>query len=119
MLAAVAVVSIGAHAQRHDTPGNDVVAQNSKTAGGVSSRATSATMPEAQMQGSDQAKASAEARHDTKTHGASASANQPEAQMQGSDKAKAAAERKHKAKTHGTRSSAKQREAQQEPRESN
>jgi Cu/Ag efflux protein CusF len=63
-----------------------VVVQISKAAGGAPARATPATMPEAQMQGSDKAKAAAEAQHNAKTHGTSNSAKQPEAQMQGSDK---------------------------------
>ena len=58
LLAAFTAFSTGAFAQHHDT---------------------SAGMPEAQMQGSDKAKAAAEARHNAKTHGASSSAEQPEA----------------------------------------
>lgn len=62
---------------------------------------TAATAPvEAQKQGSEQAQAAAEAKHNAKTHGTDAKAKQPQAQTAGSSKAKAAAERKHLAKSH-------------------
>lgn len=88
-----------------------VVVHVSKATGRAPGRATSATAPEAQMQGSAKAQAAAEAKHNTKVHGNSAAANQPQAQMQGNDKAQAAAEAKHNAKTHGTNAAAKQPEA--------
>jgi Cu/Ag efflux protein CusF len=98
---------------RLESSGRDlVVVQISKTASGAPSRATSVSVPEAQMQGSDQAKAAAEAKHLAKTHGTSSGAKQAEAQAAGSDQAKAAAEAKHLAKTHGTSGAAKQPEKQ-------
>lgn len=71
--------------------------------GGTSTPANSATMPEAQTSGSDKAKAAAEAKHLSKSHGSDTSAKQPEAQTAGSDKAKRRAEAKHKAKAHNSK----------------
>lgn len=68
--------------------------------GAMPAPAKTSGTPEAQAQGSDQAKRVAETKHKAKVHGSDKSAQQLEAQMPGSDKAKSRAEAKHKAKVH-------------------
>lgn len=59
------------------------------------------TIPQAQMPGSPEAQAVAEAIHLKKLHGTDARAKQPEAQTPGSEKSQAVAEARHLRKSHG------------------
>lgn len=59
------------------------------------------TAPEAQMPGSREAQAVAEAIHLKKLHGMDARVEQPEAQTPGSEKSQAVAEARHLKKSHG------------------